>query len=195
MRKFLRNAVAALGVLLATAAAFNMSAFALTNPATFSPRMFPNQQTHYLRFTVNYNSCPLPATAGSCNFKVGALPYNAFVVRGYIQVPTAFNSTTTDTINIGTASGGAQLVSAQSTHTAIAGTALTIVAANLGIAATGNGIAATGNDGGFDVWVNMAYTGASAATQGQAIVILEYFAPNDGSCLQNVPFGGTAGAC
>ena len=75
--------------------------------------------------------------AGNCSFKVGAVPYNTFIVRGYMQVYTAFNSTTTDTMAVGTASGGAQLVAATSTHAAGPGAALTIVAANLGTAATG----------------------------------------------------------
>jgi hypothetical protein len=193
MRHFLRTLVAGVGLALMATSAMVFPAAALTVPPTFAPRLFPNQQTHYLRFSVNFNSCPLPASAGSCNFKVGALPYNAFIVRGYIQVTTAFNSTTTDTLNLGTASGGAQLVSAQSTHAAIASTALTLVSA--GLTPTGNNTVSTGADGGFDVWANIAYTGASAATAGAATVILEYFAPNDGSCIQTVPFGGSSGPC
>lgn len=169
-------------------------AFALTIPPQFAPRQFPTQQVHYLRFTVNFNSCPLPATAGNCSFKVGALPYNSYVVRAHQQVTVAFNSTTTDTLAIGTASGGAQLVAAQSTHATTAGLPLTVVAANLGLVATGFNATQTGADGGFDVWATIAYTGATPASAGQAIVIIEYFAPNDGSCAP-VPMTATAGAC
>ena len=183
---------------LITAGMIIAGLMALAAPAqaqrSFSPRLFPDQQTHYWRFTVNFNSCTLPATAGQCSVKVGTLPYNAFVARGYMQVTTAFNSTTTDTLALGTASGGAQLVAATSTHAVAAGAALTIVAANLGIAATGNGIAQTGTLGGFDIWATIAYTGATAATAGQAIVVLEYFGSNDGSCV-NVPLGSTSPAC
>ena len=53
LRTFLSAAVGT--ALLATAA------YALTAPPSFNPRMFPDQQTHYLRFTANFNSCTLAA--------------------------------------------------------------------------------------------------------------------------------------
>lgn len=175
-----------------------LMAFAILSvPASaqrFAPRQFNTQQTHYIRAVVNFNSCSLPATAGNCSVKIGALPYNAFVVRAYQQVYTAFNSTTTDTLAIGTAVGGAQIVAAQSTHTITAGLPLTVVAANLGTIATGATAAQTGSNGGFDVYATIAYTGATAATAGSAVVILEYFAPNDGACA-TVPMGSTAAGC
>ena len=124
MKNYLRSAI-----ILLTVGALAPAALAQQQ---FSPRQLSDQQTTYTRFAVNFNSCALPATAGSCSFKVGAVPYNTFIVRGYMQVYTAFNSTTTDTVAIGTASAGAQLVAATSTHTAGPGAALTIVAANLG---------------------------------------------------------------
>ena len=126
--------------------------------------------------------------------KVGAVPYNAWITRGYQQIITSFNSATTDTMAIGTASGGAQLVAAQSVHGAAGGaTSLTIVAANAGTVATGAGIAPTGANGGFDIWAVYAKTGA-APTAGQATYVIEYFAPNDGTCGP-VPLGATAAAC
>ena len=82
MRKFLRNSVAALGMFLASLATLS-PALALTAPPTFNPRMFQTQQTHYLRFTVNFNSCAF-GTGLVCTAKVGNLPYNAFIVRGYL---------------------------------------------------------------------------------------------------------------
>lgn len=169
------------------------AALALTIPPTFTPRQFPSQQTHYLRFTVNWNSCVL--SSGSCTFKVGAVPYNSFVIRGYQQIVTNFNSGTTDTLAVGVTSTSAnELVTAQSVHTGSGGaTALTIVSTNAGTVATGDGATATGNDGGFDIWVKYAQTGA-APTAGQAILVLEYFAPNDGTCV-GVPIGGSGVAC
>ena len=171
---------------------------ALAAPAqaqrSFAPRMFSDQQAHYWRFTVNFNSCPLPATAGgNCSFRVGALPYNAFMLRGYQQLTVSFNSTTTDTLAIGTPSGSGNSVAAQSTHGA-AGAAAPLTLANPGLGFHGNGAAQTGSLGGFDIWVTIAYTGASAATTGQAIIVLEYAAPNDGSCAP-VPANTIAGAC
>jgi hypothetical protein len=184
----------ALALIGSAALVASQPAKALTSPPTYSPRVFNTQQTHYLRFVVNFNSCPLPASAGNCSYKVGSLPYNAFVVRAYQQVYTAFNSTTTDTLAIGTASGGAQLVAAQSVHTQTAGLGLTVVAANLGTVATGDGATQSGGNGGFDVWATLAYTGSSPATAGSAVVIIEYFAPNDGGCYP-VPQGSTAVGC
>jgi hypothetical protein len=169
------------------------AAFALTVPATFSPRQFQTQQTHYLRFTVNFNSCVL--ASGSCTFKVGAVPYNSFMIRGYQQIITSFNSLSTDTIAIGvTSTNGNELVAAQSVHGASGGaTTLTIVSTAAGTVVTGDGATSTGTDGGFDIWVKYAQTG-TAPTAGQAVEVLEYFAPNDGSCAP-VPLGSTAPAC
>ncbi len=182
-------------IMVGLAALFGVAtaAFALTVPPSFEPRQFSTQQTHYLRFTVNYNSCVL--SAGSCAFKVGALPYNAFVIRGYQQIVTSFNSGTTDTLSIGVTQANAnELVAAQSVHGSAGGaTALTIVSTNAGTVVTGDGATQTGTNGGFDVWVKYAQTG-SAPTAGQAVEVLEYFAPNDGSCAP-VPLGATAAAC
>lgn len=188
MRKTILRAIAAgIGLGLAVTAAF-----ALVIPPQFSPQQYNSAQTHYIRFSVNFNSCVL--VAGTCSFKVGAVPYNSYILRASQQVTTAFNSGTTDTLAVGTSSGaGGQLVAAQTVHAGTAGLPLTIVAANLGIAATGNGIASTGANGGFDIWVNYTQTGA-APTAGVAVIILEYIAPNDGSCV-SVPIGGTAPAC
>lgn len=166
-------------------------AYALTIPPTVSPRQFPTQQTHYVRFVVNYNDCVL--VSNTCSVKRAALPYNSFIVRAYQQVSTAFNSGTTDTLALGTASGGGQIVAAQTVHAGTAGLPLTVLAANLGLAATGNGIAQTGANGGFDLWSVYAQTGA-APSAGQAELIVEYFAPNDGSCVYT-PLGSTNPPC
>jgi hypothetical protein len=207
MRKYLRSALAGLGVglTLFAAVALNLApiAYALTIPPTFAPRYFPWQVTHYSRHLITVSSTGIqvdngPAanfTAGSASVKVGAIPYNSFVVRGYQQVVTACNAGTTCTLAVGTASGGGQLVAAQPILSAGGSTALTIVAANAGIAATGNNIAQTGADGGFDLYVTVAQTGA-VATAGTVVLVLEYFANNDGACTPGVPFpGGTAGPC
>jgi hypothetical protein len=165
------------------------AALALTFPPTFAPRQFNTQQTHYLRFTVNFNSCVL--ASGTCSVKVGAVPYNAFLVRAYQQIITSFNSATTDTVAIGTAVGGGQIVAAQSVHGAAgAATALTLPSA--GITPTGNGTTPSGGDGGFDIWAVYAQTG-TAPTAGQAIYVIEYIAPNDGAC-QPTPISSGAPA-
>ena len=193
MKRYLRSA--ALGLLTVGA----LASVALAQ--TFPPRQLSDQQTTYTRFAVNFNSCVVPI-AGSCSFRVGAVPYNTFMLRGTMQVYTAFNSTTADTVAIGTSSGGAQLVAATSTHTAGNAAALTMVPAGLGTGntagappgVTGNGATQTGGNGGFEIWVTLASTGAAAPTAGNAVVILEYALPNDGACAA-VPMGSTAPGC
>lgn len=194
------------------------AALALVIPGQFAPRQFPTQQVHYERHVVSLAAgstanttvvtvdgvvaCITAAstTSANCSVRIAALPYNAFVVRGYVQVPTACNTGGTGpacTLSLGTTSGGTQLVNGQSIISSIAGTAMTIVAANLGIAATGNGITASGANGGFDLFLTITETATTMteATTGTAIVVLEYFAGNDGGCVVNVPIAGTAAAC
>lgn len=178
-------------------------ALALTNPATFAPRSFPTQQTHYERHVINVTSSGCSAdtgqgqtnvfTTGSCSVKLGTLPYNAFLARAYQQVTTACNASSTCTLALGTTSGGVNIVAAQSVAASGGGTALTIVAANLGITLTGNGATQTGSNGGFDLWATVAQTG-TAASAGTIVVVLEFFNSNDGGCAF-VPLGATAGAC
>jgi hypothetical protein len=196
MRNFLRNTVAALGVFLMSIAALS-PALALTNPATFAPRMFPNQQTHYLRFVVNFNSCVIAAAATTCSLKVGALPYNAFLTAIHKQIITTFNPTTSATVSLNVTGAGAGVMAAFNVFTGQATTAaLDTSFTGAGELVTGAGATATGADGGFDLY--MLYTvgaAGSQGTQGQVVFILEYIAPNDGACLQNVPFGGTSAAC
>jgi hypothetical protein len=164
---------------------------AVTAPAlaqrTAAPRFFTDQQTTYLRFSVNFNSCV--AVANTCSFKVGAVPYNAFMVRAYAQTLTGWTATTT--VALGTTSGGAQLVAAAAPAAVGGAAVLTIVAANLGIAATGNGIAQTGALGGFDIYATI---GVLAPTVGASVYVLEFILPNDGACTA-VPTGATAPGC
>lgn len=207
MRNFLRKIVGACAGALFMLGAVS-TVFALTIPPTYAPRSFPSQQTHYIRFTFNFNSCVLTGTnlglfnsTGNCAVKVGALPYNAFVVRAYQQVITGFNSGTQDSIGLGVtqATSATGLVSLQGVRSSGGATSLTIVAANVGEAITGNGTTPTGTDGGFDVYAWYQQIGAPA-TAGLAVIVLEYIAPNDGNCI-TPPLGslpsavGGANAC
>jgi hypothetical protein len=180
------------------------AALALVFPGQFGPRQFPTQQTHYERHVINITSTSFQGdlaqntcvfAAGTCSIRVGALPYNAFVVRAYTQTFTACNAATTCTLAVGTTSGGGQLVTgASNSIIAVTGAvANTVVAANAGIVATGGGAAQTGLDGGFDLWLTVTFTGA-APTTGTVIFVLEYFSNNDGGCIY-VPMTATAGAC
>jgi hypothetical protein len=193
----LRNIFAAVGFGLATLAAVTLSAIALTVPAQYSPRVFQTQQTHYIRFTFNFNSCVIPAGAAVCTVKVGALPYNAFLTAVHWQIITVFNPTTSATISLGTTSTAAtNIKAALNVFTGQATTAgLDTAFAGAGELVTGSGAASTGADGGFDLYATYT-TGAngSQGTTGQIVFILEYIGPNDGSCAP-VPLGSTATAC
>lgn len=199
MRSFLRNHLRGLAVGIAACLAFASAAFALTIPPTFAPRMFQTQQVHYFRINVSLGSingqgCVL--VSGACSIKVGALPYNAFIKQVTVYPVTTFNSTTSDTIALGIGNGSGltnDIMTAQSIHTAATSSVFTTTLGGFGLAVTGNSATSTGANGGFDLWVTYSQVG-TAATQGQAIILLDYAAPNDGTCTQ-VPLGSTAAAC
>lgn len=155
----------------------------------YPPRIFPSQQTHYTRFTVAFNSCVYAGL--TCSVKVGALPYNAFMVRGYAQDLTTWNAGTSASVALGTAPAGAQIQASTARAAAGAGAAITL--ASIGVANTGNGIAQSGANGGFDVYATITIVGA-LPTAGQTVYVLEYAAPNDGTCTL-VPVGSTAPGC
>lgn len=190
----LRSIYAAFAFLLIAGAA----AFALTIPATYAPRMFQTEQTHYLRFTVNWNDCVL--ASNTCSVKRGAVPYNAWIIRINQQIITNFNSGSTDTVAITTAPGAATastsgvLMDPVSVHSGAGGaTSQTVKSISAGINATGNGDTPTGSNGGFDIYSQF-IQGSTAPSAGQAVYVIEYIAPNDGSCIF-VPLGSTATAC
>src|SRR5271166_3787902 len=103
MMKLFRNFAGAVGIALTVFAVAGLSivpVFAQPNPVgnrSFTPRVFQTQQTHYLRFTVNFNSCVIPAGAAVCGAKVGTLPYNAFLKSVVYDLITVFNPTTSAT--------------------------------------------------------------------------------------------------
>ncbi len=169
------------------------AAMALVIPQQFAPRYFQTQQTHYLRFAINFNSCvPLALT---CSFKVGSVPYNAFMVRAFTQTYTTFSGggVTAYTVSFGTTAATTTELMALTTILT-AGNAITQAIAATGlIAATGNGITPTGANGGFDIWAVYAQTGA-APSAGVAVIVIEWITPNDGSCVY-VPLGATSPAC
>lgn len=120
-------------------------------------RQYHTQQTHFLRAAFAYN------TASGVSLKVGTLPAGARVLRTTIDVETAFNAGTTNTINVGYAANGTDLSNAG------AGGAQAVLTPAVSIAAAQ--IAAD-----TDVFVQYNQTGG-AATAGAGTVIIEY-APN-----------------
>lgn len=193
MKFFDRILTAVAGAVVGAAVATQVigPALALVVPPQYAPRQFPTQQKHYVRLTIPFNACNYVSL--TCNYRAAAIPYNAFITNGWVQVLATFTGATTMTASVGTSAGGTQIINAANILTAGAGTAATIVAANLGEAATGNGIAPTGADGGFDFFVTLTAT-VAVPTAGLAVIIVEYVAPNDGLCTY-VPLGASATGC
>ena len=177
-------------------------ALALVFPGQYAPRYFPTQQTHYERHLITLTTTGMTAdtaqntcawVSSTCSIRIGAVPYNAFIVRAYQQVVTACATSTACGLALGTASASQNLVANQSVLVAGGATALTVVAANAGIAVTGNNIASTGADGGFDLYVTGTWT-VAAPTAGTIVLVIEYFGANDGGCVTNVSFPTLANA-
>lgn len=204
--KLFRNLVAAAGIALSMLAVASLSlitpAMAQAVPGgnrSFQSREFQTQQTHYLRFTLNFNSCAVPAGAATCNLKVGNVPYNSFLTGINYQIITTFNPTTSATWSLGTNTTGTNILAAQSVFTGAATTEVSLIASNAfagqGELVTGAGAAQTGTLGGFDIYA-VYTTGAngSQGTQGVVVFIISYIAPNDGTCIA-VPLATTGIAC
>lgn len=182
----------------------SMAAFALTVPPTFSPRDFNTQQTGYIRIHIkatgsgiaaNGNTCVLALTGGAnCNVKVGSIPANAFLVRMTQQIVTNFNSTTTDTIGLGTTTAGVNIMAAASVHTGAGAISSPAFASGASGTLLTTGVAQTGANGGYDLYVLYTYTTTNVATAGEMVLVLEYFAPNDGDCVAT-PMGSTPVSC
>ncbi len=159
---------------------------------TAPPRDLGLQAVHYIRGTISFNMCT--QTSNACTVKLqAALPYNAVVLRAWVVVYTAFNSTTSDTVTLGTTSTNANEIvsSAQSIH-ATGTTALTLVS-NIQ-AATGGGTTQSGDNGGFNIWAKWTAGTGNTATTGLGSIIVEYVPANDGSCVP-VPLGATNSGC
>ena len=130
-----------------------------TIPPTFSARDNGEQVIQYLRFRFPFSDL----AAFAAGKKVGRLPANAFIHSVMFYKTTAFNSETTDTLALGTAQGGAQILAA--TTIASSGFANNTSAAGLGTAVTASGE--------VDVWAKYAQTG-DAATAGDVTVLIAY---------------------
>jgi hypothetical protein len=198
MRNIFRNTIGAVaaGLFLFAALATTLVVPAMAQPnpiapRSYSPRLFLSQQTHYERFQVNFNSCVYVSLV--CSIKVGTLPYNAFVVRGYFQTTTTWNAGTSASIGVGTVTPAVNLVASIAVTTAGNMTVATIAPTGGGVSVTGNGIAQSGTLGGFDLFATITIVGA-LPTAGATTWVVEYIAPNDGNCIA-VPLAATSPAC
>jgi hypothetical protein len=204
MRNFLRNLFAAAGIALSTLAVGSLvlpiPAQAQVIPSTSTttrqpdPRQFGSQQVHYIRSTLTFNMCVQASNACTVKLANANLPYNAIVARVTAYVYTAFNSTTSDVIILGTTSANAnEIVSATMNIHAQAIVAGTVLGASIN--ALGNTVAQSGTQGGLDLWVKWTAGTGNTATTGLVSLVIEYFAPNDGACTPNIALGAAPAGC
>jgi hypothetical protein len=197
--RFLRNLFAAGGIALSVLAAASL-AVAQVIPSTSTTqrqpvsRQFPSQQVHYIRSTLTFNMCVQSSNACTVKLANANLPYNAIVKSVTAYVYTAFNSTTSDVIIVGTTSANAnEIVSSTMNIHAQATVAGTVVATAFN--STGNTVAQSGTNGGLDVWVKWTAGTGNTATAGLAALVIEYYAPNDGNCTPNIAMGAAPAGC
>lgn len=134
-----------------------------TNTAGTPARMLPFQATHYLRRRVTY------ADVSGTQYKMGVLPTGALVLGTSIAVKTAFNAGTTNVLIVGTLADDDALVAA-------AGVDETAVALTRVTPATLAGLVAPTAD--TAIYTKYTQTG-TAASAGEAIVVVEYVVDND----------------
>ena len=113
--------------------------------------------------TVNYLRCNVGFVLGQVGVKqLGTLPAGAAVLRAYTVTKTVFNNTTANTLKIGTVASDAALTTSISVAT------IGVTAATIAANAVTNPTADT------PLIVTLTGTGATAATTGDAEVIVEY---------------------
>lgn len=115
--------------------------------------------------TVNYNT---PGIGTTDTVKVGALPAGAVILEATVQVKTAFNAASTNVLTVGTSSGSdADIISAGDVDEGQTGSYTSAIGADLTFSS--------------DTAVYAKYTqSGTAATAGQAVVVIIYVAVNNG---------------
>ena len=124
-----------------------------------------SQQVGYLRFTVNYNDANVATGVGK-----QWLPAGALLIGTDVNVVTGFNAGTTNVLTVGTGNPTyANIVSAAAVNEAAAGL-------TQNVAPTGAALVPLAAD--TQVFALFTQTG-TAATAGQAIVVVKYVYNND----------------
>jgi hypothetical protein len=131
-------------------------------------RQFDWQSTHYLRKTINWNDAGI-GTPDQASNKVGVLPQLASIVGVWVEIVTPFNAGTANVVTVGSNSGSDNNIVA-SGDVAAGAAGMTQVTRSYGRGLTSAALQT--------VYATYAQSG-TAATQGQAIVIIEYVPNND----------------
>jgi len=129
-------------------------------------RQFDWQATHYLRKAINWND----ANIGTADkVKVGILPKLASIVGVWMEIVTPFNAGGTNVVTVGSNAGNDNNVVAPGD---VAANAAGMTQITRGY---GRGIANAGDTTLFALYTQS----GAAASQGQAIIIVEYVPNND----------------
>lgn len=144
-----------------------------TNTAAVLPpsRIDPRQVANTLKITVNFND---PGIATGLAF-ANSLPKGAFILSTYVEIVTAFNAGTTNTLTVGTVSTAYNNIidGSATAGTGLVGNATTSLAAGSRVPVTasiGRALTAAAD---VTPYVKYVQTGG-AATTGQAIVVILY---------------------
>lgn len=141
------------------------TALALSVPPSFPARGDVDQRMHFMRIRLVVAN----VTAFAAGKKVGRLPSRAFVHSIMVDKRTAFNSATTDTVQLGTTAAGVDILAATDIRTA-SGFVNATAAAGLGNAVN--------NTGEVDVFMRYLQSGA-VATLGDVTVLICYTPDSD----------------
>jgi hypothetical protein len=163
MSKLIKSVAAVLAVLgLAYGAA---QALSVDQSKTPVQRRFTEQQTHFYRWTMNYND---PAITTGQQF--AAMARGTFIDSIKCHVTQAFNGTTPQ-MSIGTALGGAQILAATGAGASIDLTSATYQSAT---SAAGLGLAATNT---ADVIVYTKFISAGGSPSAGSVTCVMNFTP------------------
>ena len=134
-----------------------------TNTAGHVARLLPFQAVHYLKMTVNYNDTNISTGIPFAAY----LPAGAQILFATVNVLTAFNAATTNVLTVGqNATSYNDIVNAGDVNEGATGSTMALRGADLNITT--------------DVQVFYKYTQTgTAATAGQAVIVIAYVPNND----------------
>lgn len=119
---------------------------------------------------IRYRAVVANLAALQNGIRIGRIPLRSFITKVGWNKVTAFNSTTSDTMSLGTTAAGVDILAATTVH-------------DTGFvnhtAAAGLGLAVTATDD-VDVYAKLIPGAASTATTGDATVVIEFVADHDG---------------
>jgi hypothetical protein len=125
-------------------------------------RQYHHQHVTYLRKRVNYNDSGV-----ATGVLVGTLPAGAIITDVTTLIATAFNAATTNVMNVGTTTTGAEVGASAQILAGAAGSKKPTAYQSLGPMAADT-----------DIWVSYTQTG-TAATTGIGYVVVSYIPNND----------------